>query len=58
MAHQIALVDDDQNITTSVSMALDPISGINKMKFKNLSPDNPENLFVLSFKTNFMTIYA
>ena len=28
---------------------LDPICGKSKMKFKNLSPGNRENLFALSF---------
>ena len=36
----------------------DPISGKNKMKFKNSSPENNENPFALSFKVNFMTIHA
>ena len=36
----------------------DPISGKNKIKFKNQAPDNHENPFALSFKANFMTIQA
>ena len=35
-----------------------PICGKSKMKFKNLSLGNHENLFALSFKANFMTIHA
>ena len=31
---------------------LDPISGKNKMKLKNLSPGNHENPFVSSLKAN------
>ena len=31
---------------------------MNKIKFKNQSPDNHENIFALSFEANFMIIHA